>query len=96
MRDSRTFTLGKDAQRLEGYTWHCNRHRFASRLVMAGGDLRSVEMLGGWRTPAMVQRYSRLAPPPLREAVERPVSPGAVVEPSRNYPEARSREASVS
>jgi hypothetical protein len=27
---------GKDATRLDGYTWHCNRHTFASRLVMAG------------------------------------------------------------
>lgn len=30
-------TAGKDVARLEGYTWHCNRHTFASRLVMAGG-----------------------------------------------------------
>jgi site-specific recombinase XerD len=62
---------GKDATRLDGYTWHCNRHTFASRLVMAGVDLRSVQALGGWRTLAMVQRYSHLAPDHLREAVER-------------------------
>jgi site-specific recombinase XerD len=46
----------KDASRLDGYTWHCNRHTFASRLVMAGVDLRSVQDLGGWRSLAMVQR----------------------------------------
>ena len=38
---------GKDAGRLDGYTWHCNRHTFASRLVMEGVDLRSVQVLGG-------------------------------------------------
>jgi len=59
----------KDAGRLDGYTWHCNRHTFASRLVMARVDLRAIEALGGWRTLAMVQRYSHLAPDHLRDAV---------------------------
>jgi integrase len=67
---------GRDGSRLDGYTWHCNRHTFASRLVMAGVDLRSVQVLGGWRTLAMVQRYSHLAPAPLKEAVERLVTQG--------------------
>ena len=62
---------GRDASRLEGYTWHCNRHTFASRLVMAGVDLRSIQALGGWRTLAMVQRYSHLVADHLQEAVER-------------------------
>jgi site-specific recombinase XerD len=34
---------GKEAARLDGYTFHRNRHTFASRLVMAGVDLRSVQ-----------------------------------------------------
>jgi len=34
-------------------------------------DLRTVQTLGGWRTLAMVQRYSHLAPDHLRQAVER-------------------------
>jgi site-specific recombinase XerD len=62
---------GKDTSLLEGYTWHCNRHTFASQLVMARVDLLSVQKLGGWRTLAMVQRYAHLAPDHLREAVER-------------------------
>jgi site-specific recombinase XerD len=62
---------GKDASGLDGYTWHCNRHTFTSRLVMAGVDLRSVQDLGGWRSLAMVQRYAHLAPEHLHEAVER-------------------------
>ena len=41
---------------------------------MAGVDTRTVQTLGGWRTLAMVQRYSHLAPAHLREAVERLVT----------------------
>jgi hypothetical protein len=100
---------GRDGNRLDGYTWHCNRHSFASRLVMAGVDLRTVQVLGGWRTLGMVQRYSHLAPAHLLEAVERltgekiPVpreetAPGAVgaVELRRNFDEAGQRLGSVS
>jgi len=87
---------GKDGSRLDGYTWHCNRHTFASRLVMAGVDLRTVQALGGWRTLAMVQRYSHLAPAHLQEAVERLVPIRAAVELSRNYPESRPSQAGVS
>jgi site-specific recombinase XerD len=65
---------GKDATLLTGYTWHCNRHTFASRLVMSGADLLSVQRLGGWRTLSMVQRYAHLAPDHLRAAVDRLVS----------------------
>jgi integrase len=54
---------GKDPSRLDGYVWHGNRHTFASRLVMAGVDLRTVQELGGWRTFGMVQRYSHLTRP---------------------------------
>jgi site-specific recombinase XerD len=61
----------RDASLLQGYTWHCNRHTFASRLVMAGVDLLSVQKLGGWRTLSMVQRYAHLAPDHLHAAVER-------------------------
>src|SRR4029434_5396087 len=57
---------GRDANRLSGYTWHSNRHTFASRLVMAGVNLRAVQELGGWRTFSMVARYSHLAPEFLR------------------------------
>jgi integrase len=75
---------GKDASRLDRYTWHGNRHTFATRLVMAGVDLLSVKELGGWRSVRMVERYAHLA-----RAVERLIvaSPGAV-ELARNLPEA--------
>ncbi len=77
---------GKDAARLDGYTWHGNRHSFASRLVMAGVDLLTVQKLGGWRTLSMVQRYGHLAPGHLRSAVERLVASGLAVELARNLP----------
>jgi site-specific recombinase XerD len=70
LRDS-----GTDTSRLDGYTWHSNRHTFASRLVMVGVDLRTVQQLGGWRTLSMVHRYSHLAPGHLQAAVERIVGP---------------------
>ena len=68
---------GKDASNLDGYTWHSNRHTFASRLVMAGVDLRTVQELGGWKTLSMVQRYSHLAPGHLQSAVDRLVPQGS-------------------
>jgi hypothetical protein len=38
---------------------------------MAGVDLRTIQELGGWRTLAMVARYSHLSPAHLQAAVER-------------------------
>src|SRR2546428_666536 len=45
---------GRDASRLDGYTGHANRHSFASRLVLAGVELRTVPGLGGWLRGGMV------------------------------------------
>ena len=75
LAQARLREAGKDTSRLDGYTWHSNRHTFASRLVMAGVDLRTVQELGGWRTLSMVQRYSHLAPGHLQAAIERIVGP---------------------
>jgi integrase len=45
------FPSALEEAKIEGYTWHCNRHTFASRLVMAGVDLRTVaELLGTGRS----------------------------------------------
>ena len=76
---------------------HCNRPTFASRLVMAGMDLRPVQALGGWRSLAMVQRYAHLNEDHLRAAVERLVTskPGDV-ELGRNLDSACVWEAGVS
>jgi integrase len=56
---------------LIGVTPHTLRHTFASRLVMAGVDLRTVQELGGWQTLSMVERYAHLSPAHKAQAVER-------------------------
>lgn len=57
--------------RLKDFTWHCIRHTFASRLVMAGVDIRTVAELMGHKTLAMTMRYAHLAPDHQRAAVDR-------------------------
>ena len=54
-----------------GVSLHTLRHTFASRLVMAGVDLRTVQELGGWSDLSMVQRYAHVSPSHKAAAVER-------------------------
>jgi len=56
---------------LKDVTLHTLRHTFASRLAMAGVDLRTIQELGGWHDLGMVQRYSHLSPNHKAQAVER-------------------------
>lgn len=56
---------------IDGFTWHCIRHTFASRLVMSGADVRTVAELLRHRTLAMVMRYAHLAPDFRMDAVQR-------------------------
>jgi len=57
--------------KIENFTWHCMRHTFASRLVMAGVDIRTVQQLMGHRTIQMTCRYAHLAPEHQLDAVQR-------------------------
>jgi site-specific recombinase XerD len=59
---------------VKDYTWHCNRHTFASRLVMAGVDIRTVGELLGHKSLSMTMRYSHLAPAHNAAAVDRLVT----------------------
>ena len=65
------FEAAIETAKIEGFTWHCLRHTFASRLVMSGADLRTVAELLRDKTLAMVMRYAHLAPDYKLAAVER-------------------------
>jgi integrase len=73
------FSTALEEAEIQEYTWHCNRHTFASRLVMAGVDLRTVAELLGHRTLQMVMRYSHLAPEHQALALDRLVPAGGRV-----------------
>jgi site-specific recombinase XerD len=57
--------------KIRRFSWHCLRHTFASRLVMVGVDLRTVQELMGHKSIEMTVRYSHLAPKHTLAAVER-------------------------
>jgi len=57
--------------KIRTFSWHCLRHTFASRLVMAGVDLRTVQELLGHKSITMTVRYSHLSPTHTLAAVER-------------------------
>jgi integrase len=60
-----------EAAAIPNFRFHDCRHTLASRLVMASLDLYTVQRAGGWKTQAMVQRYSHLSPDHIKAAVER-------------------------
>jgi integrase len=66
-------TVFSDAVRracIENFHFHDLRHTFASRLVMRGVDLRTIQALMGHKTINMTLRYAHLAPDHLKRAVE--------------------------
>jgi site-specific recombinase XerD len=68
---NRVFNKALKVARIEDFTWHSLRHTFASRLVMTGVDLRTVQDLLGHMTIAMTLRYSHLSPAHRLDAVQR-------------------------
>ena len=56
---------------IKNFRWHDLRHTFASKLVMAGVDLRTVQHLMGHKTIGMTVRYAHLAPEHQLSAVQR-------------------------
>ena len=55
---------------LSPFRFHDLRHRFASRLALQGANDRTLMALGGWKAPAMLERYVHLSPIHLQQAVE--------------------------
>lgn len=58
----RVFLPAAREAKLHDLHWHDLRHTFASRLVQAGADLRTVADLLGHTSLQMVMRYAHLAP----------------------------------
>jgi site-specific recombinase XerD len=77
LNDSRTWfelvieEAADELPALKGFTWHCLRHTFISRLVMAGVDLRTAQELAGHKTISMTVRYAHLAPEHNQAAIEK-------------------------
>src|SRR4029077_12399738 len=55
---------------LKGFRLHDCRHTWATHLAMAGVPLRTLQELGGWRRPEMVQRYAAVTPASKERARE--------------------------
>lgn len=68
------FEIALRAAKVEDFHWHCLRHTFASRLVMAGVDLRTVAELLGHKSLQMTMRYAHLAPEHKAAAVDKLVA----------------------
>jgi site-specific recombinase XerD len=62
------------AAKVENFRWHDLRHTFASRLVMAGVDLRSIQELLGHKSIVTTQRYAHLSPDHQKANVQKLVA----------------------
>jgi len=76
---SRSFAVAVRKAGLAPFRFHDLRHTFASRLAMNGANDRTLQTLGGWKTPRMLLRYAHLGPSHLQEAVEELAHPKLTV-----------------
>ena len=68
---NRVFNPAMKEANVSDFRWHDLRHTFASRLTMAGVDLRTLQELMGHKTIKMTLRYSHLSPTHTLEAVNK-------------------------
>lgn len=71
------FNVALSAAGIVNFHWHDLRHTFASRLVMSGVDIRTVQELMGHKTIQVTLRYAHLAPAHQLEAVQRLCNTGS-------------------
>ena len=62
---------------IKQFTWHCLRHTFATRLIMAGVDLKTTQELMGHLSITMTARYAHLSPEHRAAALEKLCPPSA-------------------
>jgi integrase len=55
---------------IENFRWHDLRHTWASWHAQGGTPMHVLQKLGGWQTPAMVQRYAHLGMDDLKRYAE--------------------------
>ena len=75
----RVYLTALEKAGIKDIVWHTLRHTCASRLVMAGVDIRTVQEIMGHKTLAMTMRYSHLSGDHLTRAVNR-ISKGGISE----------------
>ena len=56
---------------VEDFRWHDLRHTFATWHREAGTPTHELQLLGGWKTQSMVERYAHVAPSGLQVAAGR-------------------------
>jgi hypothetical protein len=78
---------------IANFRWHDLRHTLASRLAMAGVDLRTIQELMGHKTLAMTLRYAHLSPTHLHAAVRALDTPSGGRTGTKPAPERARREA---
>ena len=71
MRPREWFDQAVFDSKLKNFTWHCLRHTFASRMIMAGVGLSDLQHAMGHKTIQMTCRYVHLAPQHQLDAVQR-------------------------
>jgi integrase len=71
---------------IKNFHWHDLRHTFASRCIMAGVDLRTLQQLLGHKTLQMVVRYSHLSQSHELAAVEKLCKMNRAVEAANEEP----------
>ena len=72
---NRVFRPALTRASIHDFTFHDLRHSFASRLIMAGVDIRTVQELLGHKSLRMTERYTHLSPAHKLEAVQRLARP---------------------